>query len=172
MASENITQRAKALQALLGQSNRNSRPAAPSLKGQPFALASVDEWTRAWAESEVAVVTVTVECFRTWASLWMLGELRISGGMVMGPTGSVKGAPPMLAPAMATSSLMPKRAEARQFCERAAGIIDAWLVRVRDMLSVANLLWYPTFVMHPGPVASQTPCVVGRLSEMARLTFR
>jgi hypothetical protein len=75
----------------------------------------------------------------------------------------------MLVPAMLGSPLVPKRPEARMFCEKAAAVVDKWWLSVRDMLSVPTLPWYPTFVAHPGPTAPPTPCVPGRLSDMAQL---
>jgi hypothetical protein len=169
MATGDIRERAKALEKLLGHANARPPSAGPSLKGKPFTLASANEWTTAWAESEAAVITVAVDGFRNWTRLWTLGELRIDGGMVTGPTGCVQGPPPMLVAAMLASSLLPSRGEARLFCERAAAVLDTWFGSVRDMLSVPTLLWYPMFVAHPGPTAPPTPSVPGRLSDMAQL---
>ena len=169
MATGDIRERARALEKLLGHSNARPSLAGPSLKGQPFTLASANEWTTAWAESEAAVLTVAVDGFRQWTRLWILGELRITAGIVTGSTGSVQGPPPMLVSAMRTSSLLPTRGEARLFCEKAAAVLDSWFGSVRDMLSVPNLFWYPTFVAHPGPTAPPTPCGLARLSEMSQL---
>ena len=96
---------------------------------------------------------MAVDGFRQWTRLWVLGELRITGGIVTGSTGSVQGPPPMLVSAMQTSPLLPKRSEAGRFCEKAAAVLDASFGSVRDMLSVPNLFWYPTFVAHSGPTA-------------------
>ena len=169
MPQESIGQRARDLQRLLGHSGARAASPAPSLRGQPFTLASLDEWTAAWAESEVAVLTTAVEVFRSWTQMWMLRELHITGGMAIGAPGCVQGPPSLVAATIMGSSLMPKRAEARQFCEKAAVVIDRWFGRVREALSVPTLPWYPSFVMHPGPVAPMTPCAPGRMSDLTQL---
>jgi hypothetical protein len=169
MAPGDIRERARALEKLLGHGNARPTSPAPSLKGQPFTLASATEWTTAWAASEVAVLTVAVDGFRDWTRLWTLGELRISGGVVMGSTGCVQGPASTLRATLGGSSLVPARNEARMFCEKAVGVVDGWLMNVRDMLSVPNLLWYPTFAAYPGAMAPPTPNVPARLNDMAQI---
>jgi hypothetical protein len=171
MQQESIKLRAEKLQRLLGKPGGPAPPSpVPSLKGQPFNLVSLDEWAREWAASEVAILTVAVEGFRRWTHQWILGPLRIDGGFVSGSPGCVLGPPPLLVPAMLSSPLLPKRPEARQYCEGAAATLDAWLRRIRDQLTVMPKMWYPGFAAHLGPTAPPTPALPVPLQELAVLT--
>ena len=166
MSTEQIRQRAQQLQRQLGVRNTTT-PTKPttSLKGTPFNLASMDEWTTTWAESEAAVIAVVGKRFPSWTREWMLRELKIIGQIAMGTPYCVSGAPPLIAATMLGYAARPKRLEGQAFCDKAANVIDAWLISIRDSLMQGGKPMYPTFAAYHQHVVAPTPNLPMRLRE-------
>ncbi len=166
MSTEQIRQRAQELQRQLGMRAKPTLAVpARSLKDTPFNLASLDEWTTTWAESEAAVVAVTGKRFSSWTSEWVLNPLQIRGQIAMGTPYCVSGPPPLIAAAMQAYAARPKRLEGQEFCDKAASVIDAWLLRIRDSLMQGGKPMYPNFAMYHQHVVPPMPNMPMKLRE-------
>lgn len=165
MSTEQIRQRAEKLQKQLGMRDSGPLTKPAPLKGTPFNLASMDEWTTTWAESEAAVIEVVGKRFPSWTREWMLRPLQIIGQIAMGTPYCVSGSPPSIAAAMLGYSARPKRPEGQAFCDKAAGVLDPWLVSIRDSLMQGGKPMYPTFAAYPLHVVPPTPNMPMRLRE-------
>lgn len=163
-----IKQRADELQKKLGHGPGPVAPTPAAAPVNPNQLVTPQQFAALWAQSEAVVVTAVIDAFLESLPTLTLGSCTVVGPIVTGAPGCVAGPPLQTLPKLMAAQNLPKRAEAKKFCEKAsesaAKHIGGWI----RQLAPLGLSWYPTYAAAPGPVAPSLPNVPTPLADLGR----